>query len=148
LSIQVEPLKKCSHLLNAIVVEYYEKTIAHEFMPPLDMDWDQMAKLEAQDKFVVVTYRDHDKLHGFVTYFINLHPFHKTTIFASCGTLAVKLEHRGKGIAKKLLHAAEPLLKMYDVKMIIHGYRTLYNVEPIFPKHGYTLTEMQYMKAI
>ena len=148
MNIQVEPLKKVSHLLNAIIVEYYEKTDAQGNMPPLAMNWDEAAKLEAKDMFIVITNRDHDKLTGFVTYYIGPHPHHKNTIFASCGTLAVKVEHRGKGIAGRLLKAAEPLLKMYDVKMIIHGYRTLYKTKPIFKAHGYELTELQYMKAI
>jgi GNAT superfamily N-acetyltransferase len=98
---------------------------------------------------ILITARDDDnKLVAFVTYYITTNPNHKTIVMASCGTLATRLDQRGKGIASKLLRSAEPILRMYDVKQITHGYRSVYDVEPIFTKHGYKAVEVQYMKEL
>lgn len=150
MNIQVERLRDCVNQLNAIIVEYYVETEADQGVPPLEMDWELYSGLEDNNKAIFITARDEydGRILGFVSYYINTHPHHKTTVFATCGTLAVKLSERSKGIAHKLLDAAEPLLKMYGVKMISHGYRTVYNKQPIFSKHGYKLVEYQFMKEI
>jgi GNAT superfamily N-acetyltransferase len=150
LNIQVERLRGCIRQLNAIIVEYYEKTVASEGVPPVDMAWELFTELEDKDGFILITARDpyDGQIKGFVTYYVGPHPHHKTVVFATCGTLAVKLSERGKGIATQLLKAAEQLLRMYNVKYISHGYRSVYNTEPIFTKHGYKLAELQFVKEL
>lgn len=149
-NIQTERLRGCVNQLNAIIVEYYAETEAKEGVPPLDMDWELYTSMEEHDKFILITARDeHDgRIVGFVTYYLGFHPHYKTVMFATCGTLAVKINHRGEGIAGKLLTAAVPLLKLHDVKYITHGHRSVYDVEPIFTKHGFKLTELQFTKVI
>jgi GNAT superfamily N-acetyltransferase len=148
--IQVERLRACRLQLNAIIVEYYEKTVASEGVPPVDMAWELFSELEDKEGFILITARDTltGIIVGFVTYYVGPHPHHKTVVFATCGTLAVKLSERGKGIAHQLLDAAEPLLRMHHVKYISHGYRSVYNADPIFTKHGYKLAELQFVKEL
>lgn len=134
--------------MSAILLDYFKQTVAKEGIPPLDMDWDFYIESAKQDKFVLITARENEELVGFVTYYVNNHPHHKTVMFACCDILAVKLGHRGKGIGTKLVTAAEPLLKMFYVKRVVHASRTVYDVEPLFPKLGFTLVEHNYMKAI
>jgi GNAT superfamily N-acetyltransferase len=150
MNIQVERLRGCINQLNAIIVEYYAKTAASEGVPPVDMAWELFTELEDRDGFILITARDpfNGIIKGFVTYYVGPHPHHKTVTFATCGTLAVKVSERSKGIASQLLKAAEPLLKMHHVKYISHGYRTVYNKEPIFSKHGYKLAEYQFVKEL
>ena len=69
-------------------------------------------------------------------------------MYAVCNTLATKVGHRGKGIGTKLVKAAESYLKLYHVHRIIHGYRTVYGTEPLFPKLGFKLIEQLYVKVI
>lgn len=148
--IQVERIRSCLNQLKDIVPEYYEKTVAKEHVPPIDRDWEQSIDLEAQDKLILITARDalDGRICGYVTYYIGPHPAYKTVVFATCGTLAVKLDQRGKGIATQLLKAAEPLVKQYHAKYISHGFRTVYKTEPIFPKLGYRLAELQFVKEL
>jgi GNAT superfamily N-acetyltransferase len=150
MDIQVEPLKKCVVEMSAILLEYWKATEAHEGMPPLDMNWEYYTEQEAAQQFVLITARvGADKeLIGFAMYIVIMHPHHKTVRFAICDILAVKLGYRDVGIGSKLVKAAEPLLKMYYVKQIVHQCRTVYDVEPLFPKLGFTLIEQSYMKAV
>lgn len=128
--------------------EYYEKTVAREGVPPLDFDWAFYLSLEAMNKFVLIVARDDEKLVGFVTYSVTLHPQYKTTMYAICNTLAVKIGYRGQGIASKLVKAAEPYLKLYNVKRMVHGFRTVYDKTPLFEKAGFTLIEKHYEKVL
>jgi GNAT superfamily N-acetyltransferase len=148
--IQVEKIRSCVRQLNDLMVEYYEKTEAKEGVPPTDMDWEQATDLESQDKFILITARDAltGIIVGYVTYYVGTSPAYKTVVYATCGTLAVKVDQRGKGIATQLMAAAEPLLKMYHVKYISHGFRTVYKTEPLFPKLGYRLAELQFIKEL
>lgn len=148
MDIQVEPLKKCIVEMSAILLEYWKATPAHEGVPPLDMNWDYYAEQEAAQQFILITAREDEDLVGFAMYIIIMHPHHKTVRFAICDILAVKLGYRNVGIGTKLVTAAEPLLKMYYVKQIVHQCRTVYNVEPLFLKLGFTLIEQSYMKAV
>ncbi len=128
--------------------EYYEKTVARERVPPLDFDWEHYLTAEQMNKFVLIVARDDETLAGFVTYYVSTHPQYKTTMYAMCNTLAVALKYRGQGIASKLVKAAEPYLKLYNAKYMVHGFRTVYDVEPLFQKLGFELSEKMYQKVI
>lgn len=146
--IRSEPLKPNINAMNAIMVEYFANTVGHKDTPPLDYDWPFYLQAEADGKYVLITARENDELIGYVDYYVNTHPHHKTVMFASCNTLATKLGHRGKGVGTKLVKAAEPLLQLYNVDCIVHGYRTVYDTEPLFPKLGFKLIEQIYVKVL
>ena len=148
MDIQVEPLKQCVVEMSAILLGYWKTTEAAVGVPPLDMDWDYYAAQEAAQQLVLITAREDKEMVGFVMYIVMMHPHHKTVRYALCDILAVKLGYRNVGIGAKLVTAAEPLLKQYYVKRMLHGFRTVYDTEPLFPKLGYTLFEQNYMKAI
>jgi GNAT superfamily N-acetyltransferase len=150
MQIQVEKFRNCIKQMNDIILEYYAKTVGGDGMPPIDMAWETFTELEANDRMILITARDetNHKLIAFVTYYLLFNQNHKTIPMAACGTLATRLDYRGQGIASKLLHTAEALLRMYDVKQIVHGHRSVYDVEPIFTKHGYKVTEVMYMKEL
>ena len=134
--------------MDDLIHEYYEKTEAKFGVPPLNFDWDFYLNAEAMNKFVLIVARDAEEFMGFVTYYVSLHPQYKTTMYAVCNTLAVKLKYRGQGVASKLVKAAEPYLKLYNVKYMVHGFRTVYDVEPLFQKLGFELSEKMYQKVL
>lgn len=134
--------------MDAIMHEYYEKTVARAGVPPLDFDWEAYIKIEAENKLVLIVARDAEELMGFAMYYVALHPQYKTTVYGICNTLAVKLKYRGQGVATKLVRAAEPYLKLYNVKYMVHGFRAVYDVEPLFQKLGFELAEKMYQKVI
>lgn len=146
--IRSEALKPNIRDMDAIMHEYYEKTVAKHSVPPLDFDWDHYLTAEANNKFVLIVARDAEELIGFATYYVSVHPQYKTTMYAFCNTLAVKLKYRGQGVASKLVKAAEPYLKLYNVKYMVHGFRTVYDVEPLFQKLGFELYEKMYQKVL
>jgi GNAT superfamily N-acetyltransferase len=136
--------------MQAIVVDYYEKTEAGKGVPTFDVDWEYYLNMEVTNKLVLITARDeaNDELIGFDMYLIAPHPHHKTVMFAFCDTLAVKLGHRHKGVGKKLVQAAESYLKLFYVKRVVHGFRAVYDAKPLFPSIGYTLLDSNYVKVL
>ena len=128
--------------------EYWDNTVANQDAPPLDYDWEFYLAAEEAGKYVLITAREGDEIIGYVDYYVATHPHHKTVVFAACNTLATKVGHRGKGIGSKLVKAAESFLKLYNVKRIVHGYRTVYETEPLFPKLGFKLIEQLYVKVM
>jgi len=134
--------------MNALILGYYEDTNAQEGIPPLKMDWVFYANLERQDKLCVLTYREDGVLIGFAMYILGNHPQHAGMPFALCNTLAVATKHRGKGIGTKLVEAAISHLRHLDVKMMVHGHRTVYDARPLFPRLGFDLIEHIYMRML
>ena len=134
--------------MMAIMEEYYEKTNASTGVPKLDFDWDYYMGLWLQDSLVLITAREDDELIGFSMYIVRFHPQYKTVLFATCNTLAVKLGHRGKGVATRLVKASESFLRLHNVKYMLHGFRAVYDAEPLFTKLGFELSEQYYMKVI
>jgi GNAT superfamily N-acetyltransferase len=134
--------------MMAIMEEYYEKTSASKGVPKLDFDWDFYMGLWLTDSLVLITARENEELIGFSMYIVKFHPQYKTTLFATCNTLAVKLGYRGRGVATKLVKASESYLKMCNVKYMIHGFRAVYDAEPLFKKLGFELSEQFYQKVI
>ena len=117
-------------------------------MPPLKMDWSYYGDLEKLGRLVIITAREDYDLLGFAMYLLSNHPQHGGMPIAFCNTLAVDTKHRGKGIGRQLVQAAEAYLRGTDVKMMFHGYRTVYDAEPLFPKLGFDLIEHIYMKVL
>lgn len=148
MDIQVEPLKKCIVEMDAMLVEDWNAIGTTIGEPPIDMDWDHYIEQEQLQQCVPITAREDEELVGFAMYMVIMHPHHKTVRYALCDSLIVKPAYRNVGIGAKLVTAAEPLLKMYYVKWIVHAFRTAYDVEPLFPRLGFTLVEQSYVKAV
>jgi len=136
--------------MDELVHDYYDRGGEHvlDGMPPLAMHWEKFMDLERSGNTLLVQAYEEDKLVGFVLYIVMPHVHHDTTI-ASCNTLATHLDHRGKGIGRLLMKAAELLLRDKSVTHVTHGYRVTYaDKEPLFPKLGYKLIEHVYMKEL
>ena len=146
--IQTEHVIDVFHEMDELVKNYFARTEAAEGMLPLDMDWDFYITLQGRDKLVLITVRDEKYLVGFVMYVIGAHPHHKGRRTASCDILATRLEMRGMGLGTTMVRAAEDYLKSRKVQMVVHGFRTCYSAEPLFPKLGYNLIEQSYMKVL
>lgn len=134
--------------MDALLKDYFARTVASEGIPPLDMDWERYAELQHHNKLILVTAREDMKLVGFVMYFIIDHLHHKGLRMGICDILAVHVDHRGKRIGRLLVQAGIELLKARDVKAVIHNSRTVYDVDPLFPKLGFELVEHSYMKRL
>lgn len=135
--------------LNTLIKEYFAKTVASEDCLPLDMDWDFYINLETKGQLTLITARDNNKaLLGFAMYLVGPHPQHKGKVVATCNTLATRLDKRKQGIGTSLVKAAEAYFKHIGASAIFHGYRTVYNANPLFTKMGFKLVEHFYMKVL
>jgi GNAT superfamily N-acetyltransferase len=114
------------------------------------MDWETYKRIELANALVIFTARDDGKLRGFVMYVLAKHPHHKGMRFATCDIIAVDPDYRGMGIARSLIEYAEEQFKryVYNVQAVIHNYRTIYDVEPLFEKMGFHNVESVYMKVL
>jgi len=144
---QVESLVECYMECDALMHDYYEKTNAHEGVPPLAFNWPHYLALDHQHMLLLVTARNGSQLAGFVLYIIAPHPQYKPTIWAVCNTLAVSPSFRSMGVARSLMATAEPMLRDRKCERVLHGFRHIYNTEPLFPKLGYEPFETMYSKA-
>ncbi len=135
--------------LDALIRDYFARTKAQDGIPPLRMNWKFYADLEAASRLTVLTARaDDGVLLGFAMYILGNHPQHAGMPYAMCNTLAVDVSHRNQGIGTLLVEAALAHFKDTDIKMVMHGYRTIYDTEPLFPKLGFDLMEHIYMKVL
>ncbi len=149
MDISIELLTDVVMDLNELILSYYADTVAQEGIPPLRMNWQFYAGMEAANRLVVFTARNDDKeLLGFGMYIIGNHPQHAGMPFALCNTLAVGTKHRNQGIGTLLVEAAIAYFRTTDVKMLVHGHRTVYDAAPLFPKLGFDLIEHIYMRMI
>lgn len=135
---------------DALIKDYYERTVAGNNTPPLDMSWDLFELLDSTDQILCVTARfDDDKLCGFVLYVVGCMPHHKTLFSATCDTLAVDPDFRSKGIGRKLMEVAEKLLVTCGVVCIMHFARSVYtDTVPLFEKQGYDKYQVGYIKYL
>lgn len=144
-----EPLSGCYTEVGELIRAYYADTNAQDGIPPLEMDWRFFLQLEESERLTLFTARTDCKVIGVAMYMVVPHPQHGGMPTAICNTLAVATKQRRKGIASKLVEAAlEHFRTATDVKMITHGFRTIYDTEPLFPKLGFTLAEKTYIRIL
>lgn len=149
MEIEQEHVMEVYQEMDELLHDYFEKTIAKEGLPILNMDWRAYIELQRREHLILTTARDtRGRLLGFVMYYIYPHLHHKGFICAACDILAVRVEHRGRGIAQTLMEASEPLLKEHKVRYITHQFRVCYDTAPLFPKMGYKLIEQGYLKEL
>ena len=135
--------------LDALIRDYFARTKAQDGIPPLRMNWKFYTDLAVAGRLTIFTARDDtDALLGFAMYILGNHPQHAGMPYAMCNTLAVDVSHRNQGIGTLLVEAALAHFKDTDIKMVMHGYRTIYDTEPLFPKLGFDLMEHIYMKVL
>ncbi len=135
--------------LDALIRDYYANTKAQEGIPSLRMNWKFYTDLAVAGRLVLFTARtDDEALLGFAMYILGNHPQHAGMPFALCNTLAVAVSHRNQGIGTLLVEAAIAYFRTTDVKMLVHGHRTVYDAAPLFPKLGFDLIEHIYMRMI
>jgi GNAT superfamily N-acetyltransferase len=136
--------------LDELLKDYFAKTIAKEGLPPLRMNWPAYIMLNDRNDLLLFCARgiDDGNLLGFVMYHIHPHLHHVGVINAACDILAVRVDARGRGVARTLMYEAEPVLRDHGVQYITHQFRTCYDVEPLFPKLGYKLIEQGYVKKV
>jgi GNAT superfamily N-acetyltransferase len=135
--------------LDALIRDYFARTKAQDGIPPLRMNWKFYTDLEAAGRLAIFTSRmENGQLIGFAMYILGHHPQHAGMPYAMCNTLAVDVSHRNQGIGTLLVEAALAYFKGTDIKMVMHGYRTIYDTEPLFPKLGFDLMEHIYMKVL
>lgn len=147
--IETEELDGCYKEMDALLLDYFAKTIAKEGLPPLNMNWMAYIHLSNSGSLVLITARDdRRKLVGFIMYLVHPHLHHVGVVNAACDIIAVAIEARGKGIARAMMKVAEPILKERGAKFITHQFRTCYDTEPLFPRLGYRLIEQSYLKEL
>lgn len=145
--VREEYVREAYQELDDLLHDYFRRSVASEDIPPLDMNWRAYMQLSNSGNLKLYTARQ-DNLVGFVMYHIHPHLHHVGTTNAACDILAVHYDARGHGIGRALLEYAEPKLKELGVQYVTHQFRTCYKDEPLFPKLGYRLIEMGYLKDI
>lgn len=148
MEIKRERLDRCLHEVAPLLLDYWKRTNAQEGQPPLNVNWVGFQSLEDAGKLILFTARIEEKLVGYDLYMLYAHIKYVPTMWAMCDTLAVNPDYRGRGIGTELVKYAEKRLKHMGVDYIVHGYRTDYNVTPLFEKLGFTNTERVYMKVL
>jgi GNAT superfamily N-acetyltransferase len=134
--------------LDELVREYYASTVASEDVPPINFDWPVYCSLQHVGMLKLFIAYEGNELAGFLMYQIAPHLHHRGTLNALCDTLAVRPQHRSKGIGRALMKFAEPVLEELGVDCITHQFRTCYEDTPLFPKLGYKLIEYGYLKEL
>ena len=146
---RAQSLGKCKTEFDVLMHRFYTVDDKHADLPNLDLDWDQYYDLEAHDKLLFITARNPgDILVGANLYIIGVHPHYKNDKWAFCDTLATDPDHRGQGIGRTLVELALLLLKERGVRFAAHGYRTLYNTEPLFKRLGFMAMDHTYVKEL
>jgi hypothetical protein len=112
--------------ISSLVDRYYDVTNANVRLPPYNFIWEVYRTLQESQRLLVVTARDEYLLAGFAMYLLMEHPHHRGMQVAECDTLAVDM----------------------GIDRVVHHYRTVYDVEPLFPKLGFTLEEQVYVKEL
>jgi GNAT superfamily N-acetyltransferase len=134
--------------MDVLLHDYWQRSEASEDVPPLNMNWRAYMQLNDQFALKLFTARTH-MLVGFVMYHVHEHLHHIGTTNAACDILAVHIDARGKGVARKMMEFAEPKLREVGVTHVTHQFRTCYNnTKPLFPKLGYKLIEYGYLKDL
>ena len=149
MDIAIEPVTQAWPDCDKLLHDYFERTIAKEGLPPLRMNWLGYVNLDNSGHLILITARgkDHELL-GFVMYHIHDHLHHMGVTNAACDIIAVSVDYRSGGIARRMMKYAEPVLKARGVRYITHQFRTGYKAEPLFPKLGYRLIEQAFVKEI
>lgn len=132
---------------DAMMHDYYTRTIAHQDVPDLGFNWPLYKSFENTGKLVLYSARDQE-LCGFAMYIIGQHPKYPSMFLASCDTLAVLPEARGQGLGKRLVEYASDGLRVLGCTHMSHNYRMIYDTVPLFEKIGFTLYEKVYMKEL
>jgi ribosomal protein S18 acetylase RimI-like enzyme len=145
--------------VEAVVRDYFARTVASEDTPPLDFNWDSFLALQENDNILLVTARppvptpapnaDNRPMAGFALYVVCRHPHHDMLV-AACDMIGVSPDYRGRGVASKLIRHAESTLAAAGISQIAHNHRhaTYENTQPIFPKLGFRHAETVYVKDI
>lgn len=135
--------------MDALLHDYFARTIAKDGLPKLDMNWPAYIMLNNDRHLLLFTARDAgSSLLGFVMYHIVPHLHHIGIVNAACDIMAVGVDYRGRGIAHRMMEHAEPVLRTAGVHFITHQFRTCYDTEPLFPSLGYRLIEKGYLKEL
>lgn len=148
-SIKQTPVSEWRHDMETIQLRYQSAEIKGH-MPPIDTDWDVIQRIEDSGMLVAVGAVDDDTgtMLGYAIYFVFEHAHHRGVLFGACDIIAVSPAHRDKGIATRLIEAAEPLLRGYGARYMTHGFRHVYKTPPLFEKLGFTAEETTYIKEL
>jgi|SRR5580765_2536690 GNAT superfamily N-acetyltransferase len=148
MELREERLSNCVEEVADLIADYYARTNAQEGIPKLMMHWPFFLKLDKKKSLVLYTARDEQKLVGVGMYLLMLHPQHYGMLTAICNTLGVNPDYRGKGIGTSIVKMAEMKFRDRGVKMLVHGHRTIYKTEPLFPKLGFVETDRMFTKVL
>jgi|KBSMisStaDraftv2_1062788.scaffolds.fasta_scaffold63971_3 GNAT superfamily N-acetyltransferase len=149
MQIKREHLERCLNEVDALLNDYFERTEnAQKGQPKLEMNWAEIMRIENNGKLALFTAREGNQLQGFAMYVLIKHLHHASTHWAMCDILAVNPDVRRQGIATAMVEHALSKFKHMGIDYVVHGYRTVYGVTPLFPKLGFTCIEHAYMKAL
>jgi len=148
MELREERLYMCVKEVADLIADYYKRTNAQDGIPKLEMHWKHFTDMEKKKALALYTAREEQKLVGVGMYLLFMHPQHLGLLTAICNTLGVNPDYRGKGIGSAIVRFAEMKLKDRGVKMMVHGHRTIYKAEPLFPKLGFVETERMYTKVL
>jgi len=134
---------------DELVKDYYKTTIASSEVPDLDFAWPTYIKMEENRYTLLMVALDGAELAGLSLYLISPHLHHKDEMLVGlCDMIGVRPSHRNKGIGRELVKRSEDALRSRGCTHMIHMYRKIYDVEPLFTKLGFKPIEISYMKEL
>ena len=136
--------EQCDRCLN----HNYTRVRVEDIVGRQKVNWDTYKKFEQAGAILLVTATHDDELVGFALYVTYVHPHHPDAVLGQCQFLIVQPKMRGHGLGKALVEYAMPKLKERGCTHILHGRRMVYDVEPLFPKIGFTKFEETYVKEL
>lgn len=134
--------------IDTYLEEQYDHSVASTDIPRYDHDWMTYRDLQAMGLLVVVVARIDGSLAGYTMYTLTPMLHHKSINIAICDGVVTCMQHRGKGIGRKLVEFAMAECKRRGANRIVNHYRVCYDTEPLFPKLGFKLIEHVYMKEL
>src|SRR5262245_7692603 len=135
--LKFEYLHKVHKETDRLIKDYFARTNAQKGQPPFDMDWMHYITLEQRGNLMLFTARERGELIGMAMYMLSPHPHHAGYAFAICDTLGVNPDYRGRGVGRALVEFAEKHLRAHGMDYMLHGYRSVYGVTPLFEKIGF-----------
>lgn len=144
--IQIKPLQNEPQIradLSEMLIEVVANGGSVGFMHPLptndaDAFWDSALVAASRDERIILGAFDEDKLVGTVTLLLSLPPNQPHR--AEIAKMMTRVSHRGRGIAKALLQAAENLAAERGKTLLVLDTAQEEGASGLYEKQGFNLT--------
>ena len=148
LTAQPEPFPPFLEEVRPLLALHYEELALNKDCVPLDPQYGEYLKRDAQGMVMAVTLRDAGKLVGYFVGFVAPGLHYQTCLTLHLDIFWVHPEHRGKMGGVRLFRAVEAEAKRRGVQRMFVGSKVHKDASWLFERLGYTEVERIYSKMI